>query len=128
MGSDSKRRVGVSAAEADSLELRKVTQKSQRRPGASHMTLPFEPMVLTFQDIRYIVPNQAVRHCTWLLVALFVRTWGLGFRQKSNPHIYPNDTVALQLKPQPEIKGLVLKTLGLFSIPCEAHWNGPHHR
>ncbi|KAK9861986.1 hypothetical protein WJX84_003567 [Apatococcus fuscideae] len=56
---ESEKGMGVSGVEADSMELRKVKQPSQRRPGASHMTLPFEPMVLTFQNIRYIVPNQA---------------------------------------------------------------------
>ena len=105
MGSGSERGVGVSAAEADSLELRKVTQKSQRRPGASHMTLPFEPMVLTFQDIRYIVPNQAVRPCPRLLVARFVHRWSLGFRQNSNPH----DTVVLQLNPSLKSKAWCLR-------------------
>ena len=60
---ESQRLEGLSGHEADSMELRKIWQPSQRRPGASHMTLPFEPMVLTFQDVRYIVSNQAVRHC-----------------------------------------------------------------
>lgn len=63
MGSQGQQAKGLSGHEADSMELRKIRQASQRRPGASHMTLPFEPMVLTFQDVRYIVPNQAVGHC-----------------------------------------------------------------
>ena len=41
--------------------LARINHGSRRRPGTSHMNLPFQPMTLTFSDVHYYVPRTGVR-------------------------------------------------------------------
>ena len=41
--------------------LRQLGQFDNKRPGGSHMNLPFSPMTLTFQDVHYFIPCSGVR-------------------------------------------------------------------